>query len=81
MEEDKMKQKIKLNKEKRDLMVVSIQKYFLKERDEELGNLAAGTILDFFINELATEFYNQGVYDSYIYLNERMEDVLSIQRY
>ena len=76
-----MKQKIKLNKEKRDLMVLAIQKYFLKERDEELGNLAAATILDFFINELATEFYNQGVYDSYIYLNERLEDVLSIQKY
>ncbi|NYB74019.1 DUF2164 domain-containing protein [Sedimentibacter hydroxybenzoicus DSM 7310] len=72
--------KIKLTKEKREYMTSSIKNYFLNERDEDLGDLASGMILDFFIDELATEFYNQGIYDSYVYMNDRCEDLLSIQK-
>lgn len=72
--------KIKLTNEKREYMISAIKNYFSNERDEDLGDLASGMILDFFIDELATEFYNQGVYDSYIYMNDRCEDLLSIQK-
>ncbi|HCX63368.1 MAG TPA: DUF2164 domain-containing protein [Clostridiales bacterium] len=72
--------KIKLTNEKREYMISAIKNYFSKERDEDLGDLASGMILDFFIDELATEFYNQGVYDSYVYMNDRCEDLLSIQK-
>ena len=37
-------------------------------------------IFDFFMENLATEFYNQGVYDSHRYLLERAEDLLGIQK-
>lgn len=73
------KNRIKLTKEKREDMVSAIKYNFLKERDEELGDLAASLILDFIIKELAPEFYNQGVYDSHKYMNDRVEDLLSIQ--
>lgn len=76
-----MDQKIKLNKEKRQDMVRTIQTYFLKEREEELGDLAAGLLLDFIMDKLAFEFYNQGVYDSYKFINERTEDLLGIIKY
>ncbi|CAB1242782.1 conserved hypothetical protein [Clostridiaceae bacterium BL-3] len=75
------KSKIKLGKETKKDMVDKIKKYFLNAREEELGDLAAGLILEFVIEELAPEFYNQGIYDSYEYMNERVEDLLSIQRY
>lgn len=75
----KDKDRIKLTKENRDDMVSKIKYYFLKEREEELGDLASGMVLDFIIKELAPEFYNQGVYDSQKYMNERVEDLLSIQ--
>jgi uncharacterized protein (DUF2164 family) len=75
----KDKDRIKLTKENRDDMVSKIKYYFLKEREEELGDLASGMVLDFVIEELAPEFYNQGVYDSQKYMNERVEDLLSIQ--
>lgn len=73
------KDRIKLSKEKRDEMLSAVKYYFLKERDEELGDLASSMILDFIIEELAPEFYNQGVYDSQKYMNDRVEDLLSIQ--
>lgn len=76
-----MSNNIKLSKEKREKMISSIKEYFFNERDEELGDLAAGLILDFFIEELSTEFYNQGVYDSYKYMNDRIDDLLEIQKY
>lgn len=75
------KNKIQLSKEKREDMISAIKSYFYDERDEELGDLASGKILDFIIDELATEFYNQGVYDSYNYMNRSIDDLLSIQKY
>ncbi len=73
------KDRIKLTKEKRDDMISAIKYYFLKEREEELGDLASSLILDFIIKELAPEFYNQGVYDSHKYMSDRVEDLLSVQ--
>ncbi|UZQ49764.1 DUF2164 domain-containing protein [Clostridium kluyveri] len=72
---------IKLSKEKKEEMISLIKNYFLEERGEELGDLASGLILRFIIEELAPEFYNQGVHDSYKYMNDRIEDLLSIQKY
>jgi len=71
---------INVTKEKRDEMVSAIKNYFSKEREEEIGDLASGLILDFIIKELAPEFYNQGVYDSYKYMQDTIEDLLSIQK-
>ena len=76
-----MNSKIKLSKEKREDMISKIKNYFLEEREEELGDLACGMILDFIIEELSSEFYNQGVYDSYKFMNDRIEDLLEIQTY
>lgn len=70
----------KLTKEKKEYMLSAIKTYFLNEREEELGDLASNLILNFFMEELAPEFYNIGVYDSYKYMNERIEDLLTIQK-
>lgn len=70
--------KIVMNKETRREMIQAVKTYFLKERDEDLGDLAASLILDFFMENLAPYAYNQGVYDSYKYMNERTEDLLGI---
>jgi uncharacterized protein (DUF2164 family) len=71
---------INVTKEKRDEMVSEIKNYFLKEREEEIGDLAAGLILDFVGEKLAPEFYNQGVFDSYNYMKDVAEDLLSIRK-
>lgn len=72
--------KIKLHNQKKDQMINQIKTYFSKERDEDLGDLGAALILDFIIEKLGPEFYNQGVFDAYQYLSDRMEDVLGLQR-
>lgn len=75
------KDELELSKEKREEMISLIKTYFYTERDEEIGDLAAGLILNFIVDKLAPEFYNQGVIDSYRYMGNSIEDLLSIQRY
>jgi uncharacterized protein (DUF2164 family) len=71
---------IKLTKEKRDDMVSAIKSYFSREREEEIGDLAAGLLLDFIVEKLASEFYNQGVIDSQKFMENCLEDLLSIKK-
>ena len=73
--------KIEVNKEKKQEMIEAIKNYFQEERNEEIGDLAATLILDFFIEKLAPEFYNQGVYDSYTLMTAKIEDILDIQKF
>lgn len=80
-EENKLNAKIDLNKEKKEEMISLIKNYFLKEREEELGDLASSMILDFFVEKLAPAFYNQGVQDSYKYINDKVEGLFEIQKY
>lgn len=75
-----MKDKIEISMEKKKEMIVSIQEYFFRERQEKIGDLAASILLDFFIENLAPEFYNQGVYDSYKYFSDRVNDVFILQK-
>lgn len=77
----KNKETYQLSKEKKAQMSAAIQRYFSSERQEELGDLAASMMLDFFIDELAPEFYNKGVADSHQYMSDRIEDLLDIQKY
>lgn len=77
----KKKTGIKIDMKKREDMISSIKSFFLDERDEDLGDLASSLILDFIIDELAPEFYNQGVEDSYKYMNDKIEDLLGIKKY
>lgn len=72
---------IKIDKDKRESMINSIKTFYLDERDEDLGDLASSLILDFIIDELAPEFYNQGIDDSYKYMNDKLEDLLGIKKY
>lgn len=77
---DTLDNRFKISREKRAEMVALIKDYFLTERQEDLGDLAATLILDFFAERLAPEFYNQGVYDSYRYVSRLVEDILSLQK-
>jgi uncharacterized protein (DUF2164 family) len=74
------KPKFQMAKEKRAEMIALVKAYFLEEREEELGDLGASFLLDFFIDKIAPEFYNQGVLDSHKYVAERLEDLLGIQK-
>ncbi len=70
-----------LSKEKKEMMISAIKEFFFNERGEDIGDLASMMILDFIIEKLAPEFYNQGVFDSYTFMSEKIEDLFGIQKY
>lgn len=75
-----LKMEIELTKETRIALVENLKRYYWSERNEELGNLGADLLLDFIINEIGPHIYNKAVEDSYAYMNERIEDMLGLQK-
>ena len=55
---------VKWNVEERKQIIRDIQYFFHQERDEEIGELAAGTILDFFAEQIGSYYYNAGIQDA-----------------
>ncbi|MFE1245509.1 DUF2164 domain-containing protein [Fictibacillus sp. NPDC058756] len=65
----------KFTKETKEEMIGRIQFFFLNERGEEIGNLAAEQFLDFISDEMASYFYNEGIEDAIKSLQSRMENL------
>jgi uncharacterized protein (DUF2164 family) len=64
---------IELADEAKRTAIESIQKYFEINLNEPIGNLAAGTLLNFILEEIGPSIYNKGVTDA----QERMQARLS----
>lgn len=75
-----LKMDIELNKEVRAVLVENLKRYYWNERTEELSNLGAELLLDFIITDIGPYIYNKAVDDSYVYMNERIEDLLGLQK-
>lgn len=74
------KMEIEFNKEVRVVLLEELQRYYWKERDEELSNLGAELLLDFIINEIGPYIYNKAVEDCHAYMYERVEDLLGLEK-
>ncbi|MDR3585911.1 MAG: DUF2164 domain-containing protein [Desulfosporosinus sp.] len=69
-----------LTKEVRKVLVESLKRYYWNERNEELNCLGAELLLDFIVNEIGPYIYNKAIEDSYAYMNERIEDMLGLEK-
>ena len=54
---------IELAKEARQEAVKSIERWFQEHRDERIGNIAAGALLGFMLEEIGPSIYNRAVAD------------------
>ncbi|WP_284617917.1 DUF2164 domain-containing protein [Aquabacterium humicola] len=54
---------IELPKEARTEAIQSIERYFQENMDERIGNIAAGALLNFFVEEIGPVIYNRAVAD------------------
>lgn len=66
---------ITLSKERRKELIAVIKSYFLEHHDEEIGELKAGLLLDFFMKKLAPPVYNQAIKDAQAYFQQKVEDL------
>lgn len=66
---------IELPKEARERAILSIQRYAEENLDEKMGNIAAGALLGFFLQEIAPSVYNQAVADVQEKLQARVAEL------
>ena len=66
---------IEIPREARTEAIRSIECYFQENMDEPIGNLAAGALLGYFLEELGPLVYNQAVADVQERLQARVAEI------
>ena len=66
---------IEIAKEARQQAVQSIERWFLEEREEKIGNIAASALLGFFLEEIGPLVYNRAVADVQERLGARIAEL------
>ena len=66
---------IELSKQARVEAIASIQRYFRDEMPEPIGELPAGLLLNFFIEEIGPALYNKAIADAQERLAGRVSDL------
>jgi len=66
---------IELPQDARKQAIGSIERYFRENMEEPIGNVAAGGLLSFFLEEIGPVIYNQAVADVQERLQARVAEV------
>ena len=66
---------IKLAKDTRKQSIASIRRYFAENMEEEVGDLKADLLLDFFLKEIGPSIYNHAIADAQAYFQEKTADL------
>lgn len=63
-----------LDDKKRQIVVDQIIVYFAKERNEQIGVVAAGQVLDFFLEAAGGIIYNKALDDFKLFMEKELAD-------
>jgi uncharacterized protein (DUF2164 family) len=66
---------IELSADAIKLSVASIRRYFTEELDQEIGELKAKLLLEFFLKEIGPAVYNTAITDAQGFLRDRVADL------
>ena len=66
---------VELSKEKRAEAIASLKHYFEQEIGEPIGDLRAGLLLDFMLEEIGPAIYNRAVADAQARMTARVADL------
>ena len=66
---------IELSPEARQQAITSIERYFREQMEESIGNMAAGALLHFLLEEIGPSIYNQGVADAQERMQARVQEL------
>ena len=67
--------KVEIPQEIRAQVITSIQRYFQENMPEPVGDLAAGLLLSFFIEEFGGIIYNQAIANAQTRIQQRLGDL------
>lgn len=66
---------LELPKPARQQAIASIERYFQENMEERIGNIAAGALLNFLLEEIGPAIYNQAVADVQENLQRRIGEL------
>lgn len=66
---------IELSKQARAEAIASIQRYFQENMPEPIGNMGAGLLLNYFVEEVGPVIYNQAIADAQARMQQRLLDL------
>ncbi|MEI7762791.1 MAG: DUF2164 domain-containing protein [Comamonadaceae bacterium] len=66
---------IEISKEARKEAIASIERYFAENMEDKVGNIAAGALLGFILEEIGPVIYNKAVTDVQERLQSRIMEV------
>ena len=66
---------IELSKDARKAAVSSIERYFRENMEEQIGNMTADALLQFFIEEVGPSIYNKAVSDVQTRMQSRIMEL------
>ena len=69
---------LELTPQEIEQVIPSLQKYFREEFDQELSEMRARFLLEYFQKEIAPLAYNKGVKDAEQYFRAKTEDLTGI---
>ena len=66
---------IEISKDARKEAIASIERYFQENMEERIGNIAAGALLGFFLEEIRPLVYNRAVAEVQERLQSRISEI------
>lgn len=66
---------IKLSPETKKKLIKSIKRYWLEEIGEDIGDLKASLVLDFYMQEICPTIYNQAIKDARAFIEDKLSDL------
>ena len=64
------------SKQEKEAIIGRIREYVSQEMDQEIGQFEAGSLLNFFSEEIGPFFYNKGIQDGQAIVQKRVDDIL-----
>ncbi len=71
---------IELSPDTRRSALEEIKAFFLDQRDEDISDFQATLFLQFVLDKIAPQVYNQAIADAHKLLSERMEDLFALEK-
>jgi uncharacterized protein (DUF2164 family) len=66
---------IEVSKQVRTDAIASIRRYFEEQMPEPIGDLAAGLLLNYFLEEVGPAIYNRAIADAHTRMLQRVSDL------
>lgn len=66
---------IEISKQARADAIASIKRYFEENMPEPIGDLPAGLLLNFFVEEIGPVIYNRAIADAQARMEQRLSDI------